>query len=82
MTRDYRNIAGRLIRAARIARGMTLAEVAAIVGCTPANVSHMEAGRQSVSMEQLDLLAMALGVPVAVLMPGVGPAPGGDLKVS
>jgi transcriptional regulator with XRE-family HTH domain len=52
---------------ARKRANVSLAEIATAWGCSPSNVAHALAGRQSVSAEQLEAFARSLGVSVASL---------------
>ncbi len=56
---------------ARVARGLTQADLAAHVGTTPAVVAHLEAGRQRPSVARLRALADALGVSQSTLLRGL-----------
>lgn len=71
---------GRRIRAAREAASLTQEQLAKRLHLKPTSVSHMEAGRQGVSVEQIERIAAACGVPVADLIAGrlvVRASPGG-----
>jgi len=57
--------AGEKIRAIRVAKKMTLAEVEGRAGLTDGNLSRIERGKQWVSEEVLRSIADALMVPVA-----------------
>src|SRR4051794_34630206 len=59
-------IAGRL-RLARERAGLTQGQVAKILGLHRPSISEIEAGRRSVSAEELDLLAETYGVSVGWL---------------
>lgn len=59
-------LALRMARARKRAN-VSLAEIATAWGCSPSNVAHALAGRQSVSAEQLEAFARLLGVSVASL---------------
>jgi transcriptional regulator with XRE-family HTH domain len=62
-------IAARL-KAAREQAGLTQGQVARLLGLHRPSVSEMEAGRRSVSAEELAALADAYGVSVAWLLDG------------
>jgi len=65
---------GNAARRLRVAQGLTLAEVSASAGISPAMLSRVETGDVSPSLETLDALAAALGSTCAALfrdeMPG------------
>ena len=52
---------------ARKRENVSLADIANVWGCSPSNVAHALAGRQSVSAEQLEAFARLLNVSVASL---------------
>jgi len=59
-----------LLRQAREARGLTVEEVAAMLGIPPGYYSQIERGERSVSAERAKQIASALGVSVeAVFTP-------------
>lgn len=58
---------GARLRQARVAKGMTVRDLAAVTGLTPATISGLEAGRTTASLPNLRKLAQALGVPIAYL---------------
>lgn len=62
------------LRAARLARGLTQAEVARALGLHRPAISEIEAGRRSVSSDELVELSRALSVPLADLLPGAVPS--------
>lgn len=59
---------GRAVRDRRKALGLTLARVAARVGCTLSHLSHLETGRCSPGLGTLDRLAAALGLHTSELL--------------
>jgi transcriptional regulator with XRE-family HTH domain len=59
---------GRRIRGAREAAHLTQEQLARRLGLKPTSVSHMEAGRQGVSVEQIERIAAACGVSPADLL--------------
>jgi transcriptional regulator with XRE-family HTH domain len=58
---------GARLAAARKARALTQEAVAELAGVDPQTVQRAEAGRVSLSLPRLKLLADALGVPMTVL---------------
>lgn len=60
----------RRIRAARLERGLTQAEVAQALGLHRPSISEVEAGRRSVTSDELATLSAVFDVPVGVLVPG------------
>jgi transcriptional regulator with XRE-family HTH domain len=61
---------GGWVRAARLSKGWTLAQLGSAVGCSRSNVAHWEAGRHVPSFDQVLAISTAAGYP----MPGSGPA--------
>lgn len=59
---------GQRLRAIRLDRGMTLAQVGAALGCHKTNVSHMEADRHSPGVEQLRAFARIFGCTIDQLV--------------
>lgn len=59
---------GKRIRAGRERRGITVRELAAIVGVDPSAVSHWEAGRHAPAARHLIAVAVACGVEVSDLI--------------
>lgn len=64
---------GRRIRDARERRGLTQADVAAVLGKTPTAVSYWESGQRSPGLDDVAQLARLLGVSVAALLPSQPP---------
>lgn len=60
---------GERVRRERRARNWTLADLSARTGIKVPNLSRLEAGKHSPSLDTLMKVADALGVPVAALMP-------------
>lgn len=58
----WREVLGRRLRALRIRRGATLADVAARAGIAPQYLSEVERGRKDASSEMVAAIAGALGV--------------------
>lgn len=52
----------------RIERGLTQAQLAALIGCYPKDVCRWETGERSPSAKSLVKLAAALGVPMEQLL--------------
>jgi transcriptional regulator with XRE-family HTH domain len=52
----------------RLARGLTLQQVAAVVGCSHASVQRWETGKQRVGLDVLDQLALTYGASRGDLM--------------
>lgn len=67
---DTKREIARRVRAARLARGLTQAQVAAALGVHRPTISEMEAGRRSISGTELVRIAHALDVPLPTLLPG------------
>ncbi len=65
------------VRAARIAAGLSLRELARRIGVSPATLSAVENGRTGLSVERLNAVAAALGLTAAQLLGGT-PAPARD----
>ena len=69
---------GRTVRQLREARGLTLRDVAALLGVSPATVSAIENGRTGISSQRIARLADGFGVPVQRLfLPAVHPTGNG-----
>ncbi len=66
---DTKQELARNLRAARIDRGLTQAEVGRALGLHRPTISEIEAGRRSVTSEELCELARLLSVPVSDLLP-------------
>jgi transcriptional regulator with XRE-family HTH domain len=60
---------GPIIKAARQARGLTLAEVGSALGVTRQYVQAWEAGRRNPGPKHLAKLAKVLGLEIADLLP-------------
>jgi transcriptional regulator with XRE-family HTH domain len=60
---------GRQLRAARKDAGLTQQELAERVGLTRTSITNIESGAQHISLRQLYLLAAAVGLPPARLLP-------------
>lgn len=60
---------GKRIRRGRERRGLTVAELARIVGVDPSAVYHWEAGRFSPASKHMLAVAAACGLEVASLLP-------------
>jgi transcriptional regulator with XRE-family HTH domain len=61
-------LVGKTMKALREERSITQRQVAKTLGTHPTNVSHIEAGRQDLTVTQLDRVARRLGVLVADLV--------------
>tara|TARA_Y100000593_G_scaffold79727_1_gene148500 strand:+ start:88 stop:303 length:216 start_codon:yes stop_codon:yes gene_type:complete len=59
----------RLIRKYRRAADITQAQLAAVLGCSPQKISHMERGYTAINAAELPRIARALGVQPADLVP-------------
>lgn len=68
--RLYAEVGGR-IRKARSARGQSQLELARAVGLTRSSIANIEAGRQRSAVHVLVLVAQALDVPPADLIPDI-----------
>ena len=66
----FRRRFGKRLRTLRLRKGISKADVAAVLGCTVQNVDGIERGDWSTDASNLSALADALGVPVAVLLEG------------
>jgi transcriptional regulator with XRE-family HTH domain len=64
---------GPIIKAARQARGLTLAEVGSALGVTRQYVQAWEAGRRNPGPKHLAKLAEVLGLEIADLLPRIQP---------
>jgi transcriptional regulator with XRE-family HTH domain len=62
---------GRRIRAIRLERGMTQAEVAERASCDPQTIQRAESGKYGLSLNRLEGVARGLGVPVPELFAAV-----------
>lgn len=65
------------VRAARVARGLSLREVARRLGVSPATLSALENGHTGFSVTRLAEVAAVLGVPAHELLSGSAPPPRG-----
>lgn len=72
---EHRAALGRSIRELRLARGLTLREVAELLTVSPATLSAIENGRTGVTSERVTRLAEAFDVPVQRIFPGCDEAP-------
>ena len=52
----------------RVRAGLTQKELAIRVGCAQSEISRIEHGKRSISVDRLQQLATALDVPVAALL--------------
>jgi len=52
----------------RVKAGLTQKELAIRVGCAQSEISRIERGERSISVDRLQQLAAALNVPVAALL--------------
>ena len=52
----------------RVRAGLTQKELAIRVGCAQSEISRIEQGKRSISVDRLQQLASALNVPVAALL--------------
>lgn len=68
---DPARMLGALIAEARLAAGMSQAELAAAVGCSPAFINHWERGARAPSLAKLARMAEELGVSMRELVPDV-----------
>lgn len=58
---------GQLIRKLRIERGMTISEVATAAGVTPSNLSRIECGKYSPTLDTINRVAYALGSKIEIV---------------
>lgn len=72
---DTKQELARRLRAARVDRGLTQAEVGRALGLHRPAVSEIEAGRRSVTSEELYDLARLFSVPVSDLLPSASDHP-------
>jgi len=68
-------LAGSLIRTARIGHGFTQTELAAAVGLTRTSVVNIEKGRQKLLLHKLFDFASALGLDPVALLPRIQESP-------
>lgn len=61
---------GRLVRTARVSRGITQADLGTAAGVTVAQISNIECGRTPPSLDTLIKIGRKLRVPVADLLSG------------
>ncbi|MEQ3552674.1 TetR family transcriptional regulator [Pseudonocardia nematodicida] len=61
---------GPYVRNARVARGVGLRALAGQIGVSPATLSQIEHGRTRLTVERLDTIAAALGIPAADILEG------------
>jgi transcriptional regulator with XRE-family HTH domain len=52
----------------RLKAGLTQKELADLIGCAQSEISRIEHGKRSISVERLQQLACALDVPVSELL--------------
>lgn len=69
---DHRGDLGRTVRGLRRARGLTLRELADLIGVSPATLSGIENGRTGVSTQRVAEIADVLGVAVERLFASPG----------
>ncbi|MBX6169035.1 MAG: helix-turn-helix transcriptional regulator, partial [Thermobispora bispora] len=65
---EERGRIGRAIRRARRDRGISLRELARLVGVSPGTISAIENGKTGITIARLSRIASALGVPPAALL--------------
>jgi len=65
---------GPRLRHARLVKGLTLKEVANSAGCSESLVSKLDHGKASPSISMLHRIVAALGINIAALFDGEGPA--------
>ena len=65
---------GERVKAARISRGMTMAELATACGLTKGFISQMESGSSNPSLNTLRKIASALQIPVSGLLAAADPS--------
>jgi len=58
------------VRSLRFAAGLRQQDLADIAGVTRSSIANLEAGRQSIPLGKLNLIAQALGATLSMLMPG------------
>ncbi len=62
-----------LLREARLKAGKSLADMAAVLGCSPRRISEYERGQRPIPLAHLELLGEHLGVPVSYFLDeGIG----------
>ncbi len=72
---DSKKEFGAHVRRLRLGVGLAQGELAKAVGCSQSNISQIESGRSSPSVDCLLDMARVLGVSVEQLVGGVGAAP-------
>lgn len=70
---DINYTLGRNIQAARKAANLSQIDLAKAIGCTRANIAHIECGRQRASFVQVCTIAQVLRVSLNDLYPPIGP---------
>jgi len=73
---------GQRVRYLRRARGMTLAELGAKVGCAPSVLSLLENGKREPRLSMVEQLASALSVPVTELLKKQPPSRRAQLEIA
>lgn len=58
-----------MLKASRLAAGMTQKELADVTGLNRATIANAESGRHAVTIKQVRPLAKALGIPPEALLP-------------
>jgi transcriptional regulator with XRE-family HTH domain len=66
---------GRRLRELRAARGLSLRQLAKLIGASPSLLSQVENGKVTPSVDTLYQLAAALAVPITGFFTDTGPAP-------
>jgi transcriptional regulator with XRE-family HTH domain len=65
---DIKHKVGQQIREARKAKGMTQKELGALMGLSESVVNKYEAGKQNLSLETVQKVALALGMDLSVMI--------------
>ena len=84
-TEELDRAIGDALRSTRLSRTYTQAEMARVLAVTRSAVAHYEAGKRSLSANQLILAALALGCPIHHLLPpipGLAPTPASERTVA
>ena len=69
---DFAKVLGQRIRNYRTARGLSQEKLAELSGCHPTYVGQLERGEKNATIESIEKLSSALGIPLSTLFEKLG----------